>query len=73
MVKSAVTERVSRQKLQLEVYAVTAIEQIKKLQKDGLSEDQAKDAETEIQEMTDKFISLVEKHLEAKEKEIMSV
>lgn len=50
-----------------------AIEQIKKLQKDGLSEDQAKDAETEIQEMTDKFISLVEKHLTAKEKEIMSV
>src|SRR6187549_3389385 len=40
-----------------------AIEHIKKLQKDGLSEDQAKDAETEIQEMTDKFISLVEKHL----------
>ncbi|MEJ7822247.1 MAG: ribosome recycling factor [Chitinophagaceae bacterium] len=49
------------------------IEHIKKLQKDGLSEDQAKDAEIEIQEMTDKFISLVEKHLEAKEKEIMSV
>ena len=50
-----------------------AIEQIKKLQKDGLSEDQAKDSETEIQEMTDKFITLVEKHLVAKEKEIMSV
>ena len=50
-----------------------SIEQIKKLQKDGLSEDQAKDAETEIQEMTDRFISLVEKHLIAKEKEIMSV
>jgi len=50
-----------------------SIEQIKKLQKDGLSEDEAKDAETEIQEMTDKFISLVEKHLAAKEKEIMSV
>ncbi|HUS01495.1 MAG TPA: ribosome recycling factor [Chitinophagaceae bacterium] len=50
-----------------------AIEQIKKLQKDGLSEDQAKDSETEIQEMTDKFISHVEKHLAAKEKEIMSV
>lgn len=50
-----------------------AIEQIKKLQKDGLSEDQAKDAEAEIQEMTDKYISLVEKHLAAKEKEIMSV
>ena len=50
-----------------------AIEQIKKLQKDGLSEDEAKDAEKEIQEITDKHIALVEKHLQAKEKEIMSV
>ncbi|MBS1661121.1 MAG: ribosome recycling factor [Bacteroidetes bacterium] len=50
-----------------------AIEQIKKLQKDGLSEDEAKDAEKEIQDITDKNIALVEKHLQAKEKEIMSV
>ncbi len=50
-----------------------AIEQIKKLQKDGLSEDEAKDAEKEIQDITDKFISLIEKHLASKEKEIMSV
>ena len=50
-----------------------AIEQIKKLQKDGLSEDEAKDAEKEMQDITDKHISLVEKHLQAKEKEIMSV
>ena len=50
-----------------------AIEQIKKLQKDGLSEDEAKDAEKNMQELTDKYISLVEKHLAFKEKEIMSV
>ena len=50
-----------------------AIEQIKKLQKDGLSEDEAKDAEKEIQDITDKNITLVEKHLQSKEKEIMSV
>ncbi len=50
-----------------------AIEQIKKLQKDGLSEDAAKDGETLVQDLTNKFISLVEKHLEAKEKEIMVV
>ncbi len=50
-----------------------AIEDIKKLQKDGLSEDAAKDAEGDAQTMTDKFIALVEKHLVAKEKEIMSV
>ncbi len=50
-----------------------SIEQIKKLQKDGLSEDEAKDAEKSVQELTDKHISLVEKHLAAKEKEIMSI
>jgi ribosome recycling factor len=50
-----------------------SIEQVKKLQKDGLSEDESKDAEKQIQEVTDKHISLVEKHLAAKEKEIMAV
>ncbi len=50
-----------------------AIEHIKKLQKNGLSEDAAKDAEAEVQEITDKFTAGVEKHLTLKEKEIMSV
>ncbi|MDP4131503.1 MAG: ribosome recycling factor [Bacteroidota bacterium] len=50
-----------------------AIEQVKKLQKDGLSEDLTKDAEKQMQDLTDRHISLVEKHLAAKEKEIMSV
>jgi len=50
-----------------------AIEQVKKLQKDGLSEDAAKDGEKTIQELTDKFSLLVEKHLTVKEKEIMTV
>jgi ribosome recycling factor len=50
-----------------------AIEGIKKLQKNGLSEDAAKDAETDVQQVTDKYIAIVEKHLTAKEKEIMSV
>ncbi|ANI89915.1 ribosome recycling factor [Arachidicoccus ginsenosidimutans] len=49
------------------------IEQIKKLQKDGLSEDVAKGGEKSVQEITDKFIVLVDKHLEAKEKEMMTV
>lgn len=49
------------------------IEGIKKMQKEGLSEDLARDTEAEIQELTNKHISLVEKHLEAKEKEIMVV
>jgi ribosome recycling factor len=50
-----------------------AIEQIKKLQKDGLSEDVCKDGEANIQNATDRFIALVDKHLAAKEKEIMAV
>lgn len=50
-----------------------AIEHIKKEQKDGLSEDVAKDAEKDIQDLTDRYIALVEKHLVAKEKEIMAV
>jgi ribosome recycling factor len=50
-----------------------AIEHIIRLQKNGLSEDAAKDAEAEVQQVTDKFISAIEKHLASKEKEIMSV
>jgi ribosome recycling factor len=50
-----------------------AIESIKKLQKSGLSEDAAKDAEAEVQQVTDKFILQIEKHLGIKEKEIMAV
>ncbi len=50
-----------------------SIEGIKKLQKDGLSEDAGKDAEKEIQGITDKYISMVDKHLSQKEKEIMAV
>ena len=50
-----------------------AIEEVKRLQKDGLSEDVAKDSEKDIQELTDRYIILVDKHLAAKEKEIMSI
>lgn len=50
-----------------------AIETIKKLQKDGLSEDAAKDAEARVQQLTDNYISIVEKYLAVKEKEIMSI
>ena len=50
-----------------------AIEQVKKLQKDGASEDECKDAEAAAQAATDKYILLVEKHLAAKEVEIMAI
>jgi ribosome recycling factor len=50
-----------------------AIEHIKKLQKNGLSEDAAKDAEADVQDVTTKNIAAVDKHLASKEKEIMAV
>ena len=50
-----------------------AMEHTKKLQKNGLSEDAAKDAEADVQQVTDRFTAAVEKHLTSKEKEIMSV
>jgi ribosome recycling factor len=50
-----------------------AIESIKKLQKNGLSEDEAKDAEAEVQEITNRQVARIDKHLGVKEKEIMAV
>lgn len=50
-----------------------SMESVKKLQKNGLSEDICKDTEKEIQDTTDRYISLIDKHLAAKEKEIMTV
>lgn len=50
-----------------------AIEQVKKEQKDGLSEDAAKDAEADIQALTDKYIALVDQHCKDKDKEIMTI
>ena len=49
------------------------IEQVKKQQKEGASEDICKGTEDAIQGLTDKYIAAVEKHLEGKEKEIMTV
>ena len=50
-----------------------AIDEIKKLQKSGLPEDEAKDAETKIQQLTDQYSAKCDKHLELKEKEILTV
>lgn len=50
-----------------------AIESIKKAQKTGLSEDAAKESEANIQDLTNRYIALVDKHLSTKEKEIMAV
>lgn len=49
------------------------IESIKKMQKDGLSEDAAKDGEADIQAITDKEIIAIDGVCKDKEKEIMTV
>ena len=50
-----------------------AHEDIKKLTKEHVSEDQVKDGERDLQDLTNKYIATVDKHVEAKEKEIMTV
>ena len=50
-----------------------AIEEVKRLQKEGLSEDIAKGSEKEIQDITDRYTATVEKILAAKEKDVMSI
>jgi ribosome recycling factor len=50
-----------------------ANEAVKKLQKEGLPEDEAKDAEEQIQNITNNFIAKVDQIVAAKEADIMKV
>lgn len=50
-----------------------ANDEYKQMQKDGLSEDLAKDAEAEIQKLTDQYTEKVEKIVAAKEEDIMTI
>ena len=50
-----------------------AIDMVKELKNDGLSEDLAKDAETEVQNITNSFSPKVDDLLAIKEKEIMTI
>lgn len=50
-----------------------ANDELKSLQKDGLPEDEEKNGEAEIQKLTDSFIEKVDKDVEAKETDIMTV
>ncbi|MDK3072535.1 ribosome recycling factor [Sedimentitalea sp. JM2-8] len=49
------------------------MDQVKKAKADGLSEDDQKFWETEVQELTDKLIAAVDAQLETKQAEIMQV
>jgi ribosome recycling factor len=48
-------------------------EKIKKMQKEGVSEDEVKVGEAEVQKLTDNYILKIDKHIEVKEKDIMTV
>ena len=48
-------------------------DKLKKAIKDGLSEDQEKDAEDSLQKLHDKFIKQVDATLANKQKEIMTI
>jgi len=50
-----------------------AIDEIKTLQKDGLSEDNSHDAEEEVNGITKSFEAKIEQHIKVKQTEIMTV
>ncbi len=72
LVKTAKTEA-ENSKIAVRNIRKESNEKVKKLQKDGLAEDMAKDAEASIQQITDQFIARVDEVGVVKEKEIMTV
>jgi ribosome recycling factor len=46
---------------------------LRKMQKEGLSEDIQKDSENEVQKFTDDFVKKIDALVEAKEKDIMTI
>jgi ribosome recycling factor len=60
-------------KVSLRTIRKESIDKIKALQKAGLPEDEAKGGETKMQALVDDFSVKCEKHLEQKEKEILTV
>ena len=50
-----------------------ANDELKKLNKEGLSDDALKNAESEVQTLTDKFISQSDSIFDTKEKDILTV
>jgi ribosome recycling factor len=50
-----------------------AKDEFKQMQKDGLSEDETKTAEDSLQKLTDEFTEKVEKIVEGKEEDMMTI
>jgi ribosome recycling factor len=72
LVKKAKTEA-ENGKISIRNIRRIANETAKKLKKDGVPEDEVEKLEAEIQKLTDEYISKVDKILEVKEKDIMTV
>jgi ribosome recycling factor len=72
LVKKAKVE-VENAKVTIRNIRRSAMDSGKKLEKEGVPEDEIKQLEKEIQNLTDKNISKVDKLFEAKEKDIMTV
>lgn len=50
-----------------------SLDMVKDLKNDGLSEDMAKDAETQVQSITDAYSKIIDERFEVKEKDIMTI
>jgi ribosome recycling factor len=72
LVKKAKSET-ENAKVSLRTIRKEAMEELKSLQKKGTPEDEVNDAESKVQTLTDGFVVKCDKHLEIKEKEIMTV
>ncbi len=72
LVKKAKSE-VENAKVSLRGLRKEANEELKKLQKNNVPEDAVKEGETKVQQLTDGYVVKCDKHLEIKEKEIMTV
>jgi ribosome recycling factor len=72
LVKKAKSEG-EHAKVSLRTVRKEANEELKKLQKDGTPEDEVKEGEEKVQQLTDLFVTKCDKHLEIKEKEILTI
>lgn len=72
LVKKAKSEA-ENAKVVLRTIRKEANEELKKLLKSGTPEDEVKDAEARVQTLTDGYVVKCDKHLEVKEKEIITI
>ena len=72
LVKKAKAES-ENAKIGLRNHRKDALDLIKELKNEGLSEDMMKDAESEVQSITNDYSAKIDSHFEVKEKDIMTV